>query len=96
MTIIVGACILELYLPGASSLKEKRSLLKPLLTQLRRRFEVAAAEVDHQDTWQSSSIAIATVANDTRHVYAVLERAAHWVDTDYRAVQVVDWNIELR
>ncbi len=94
--MIIGACTIQLYLPGVTSLKEKRRLLKPLLNQLRRTFEVAATEVDHQDTWQSAAIAIVTVANETGHSYAVLENAVHWIEEQYRAVQVIDWHVELR
>jgi len=94
--MVIGACTIELYLHGTVSLKEKRRQLKPLLAQLRRRFEVAAAEVDYQDTWQSAKIAIVTVANDSAHVYRVLEHAVHWIENEYLAVQLVDWAIELR
>jgi len=94
--MIVGACTIQLYLPGAHSLKDKRSVIRPLLNQLRRRFEVAAAEVDHQDLWQSAEIAIVTVANEAGHVYVILERAIHWIEDSYRQVEVVDWTTELR
>ena len=94
--MIVGACTIQLYLPGAHSLKDKRSIIRPLLNQLRRRFEVAAAEVDHQDLWQSAEIAIVTVANEAGHVYVILERAIHWIEDSYRQVEVVDWTTELR
>ena len=94
--MIVGACTIQLYLPGAHSLKDKRSVIRPLLNQLRRRFEVAAAEVDHQDLWQSAEIAIVTVANEAGHVYVILERAIHWIEDSYRQVEVVDWTTDLR
>lgn len=94
--MIIGACTLKLYLPGVASLKEKRHLLKPLLNQLRRQFELAVAEVDHHDVWQSATIAVVAVANESRHIYAVLEKAVHWVEDDYRAVDLLDWEIELR
>jgi hypothetical protein len=94
--MIVGACTIQLYLPGAHSLKDKRSVIRPLMNQLRRRFEVAAAEVDHQDLWQSAEIAIVTVANEAGHVYVILERAIHWIEDSYRQVEVVDWTTELR
>lgn len=94
--MIIGACTVQLYLPGVTSLKEKRGLLKPLLTQLRRRFEVAAAEIDRQDVWQSAEIALVAVANDTGHVHALLETAVHWIEDEYRAVSVTDWQTELR
>ncbi len=94
--MIIGACTIQLYLPGVASLKEKRGLLKPLLTQLRRRFDVAVAEVGHQDRWQSAAIAIVAVANETGHVYAVLENAVHWIEAEYRFLEITDWNVELR
>jgi hypothetical protein len=94
--MIIGACIVHLYLPGAFSLKDKRSMLKPLLHQLRRRFEVAVAEVGEQDTWQSTDVAIVAVSNASGHIYAVLEKAVHWIEDEYRVVQVMDWSVELR
>jgi hypothetical protein len=93
--MIIGLCTIELFIPGAASLKEKRRRLKPLLHQLRKRFEVAAAEVEHQDVWQSAVVAIVTVANESDHLYAVLDRAVRWVDEKYRDVDVVDWQVEL-
>jgi hypothetical protein len=95
-TMVVGACTIRLYLPGIASLKQKRSRIKPLLNQLRRRFEVAAAEVDAQDTWQTSGIAIVAVSNDAGHIYAILEHAVHWIEEQYHAVEILDWAIELR
>jgi len=94
--MVIGACTLHLYLPGVASLKEKRRVLKPLLNQVRRRFEVAAAETDHHDVWQSAEIAIVTVSNEPGHTYAVLEKAVHWVEDNAFQVQVVDWETELR
>ena len=94
--MIIGASTLHLHLAGVFSLKEKRSLIKPLLNQLRRRFEVAAAEVGNNDTWQTADVAIVIVANDSSHVYSVLDKAVRWVEEEYHAVELLDWNTELR
>ncbi|HOU13787.1 MAG TPA: DUF503 domain-containing protein [Anaerolineae bacterium] len=94
--MIIGACTIQLYLPGVFSLKEKRGLLKPLLAQLRRQFEVAAAEVGQNDTWQSAEIAVVAVSNNAGHIYAVLEKTVHWIEEEYRAVEIQDWAVELR
>jgi uncharacterized protein YlxP (DUF503 family) len=93
--MVIGACNVELYLPGNGSLKGKRSILKPLLTQLRRKFNLAAAEVAHNDAWQSAEVAFVTVANDPGRVHALLETAVHWIETHHPEVQVVDWEIEI-
>jgi len=93
--MVIGVCIVELHLPGNGSLKGKRSLLKPLLSRLRREFNLATAEVGSNDLWQSAEIAFVTVANDPGRIHAVLERAVRWIETYYPRVQVVDWEIEI-
>jgi uncharacterized protein YlxP (DUF503 family) len=93
--MIIGACTIELHLPGNGSLKGKRSILKPILARLRREFNLAAAEVAQNDVWQSAEIAFVTVANDLGRVHAVLERAVRWIETHHPEVQVVDWDIEV-
>ena len=93
--MIIGACSVELHLPGNGSLKGKRGILKPLLARLRREFNLAAAEVACHDSWQSAEVAFVTVANDPGRVHAVLERAVRWIETHHPEVQVVDWEIEI-
>lgn len=94
--MVIGVCVLQLYLPGVTSLKAKRSILKPLLHQLRRRFEVAAAEVNCHDVWQSAGVAIVAVANESGHIHQVLEKAVHWIEVHDPRVEVIDWQVELR
>ena len=93
--MVIGACTVELHIPGNGSLKGKRSVLKPLLSRLHREFNLATAEVGCNDVWQSAEVALVTVANDPGRVHAVLERVARWIDTHCPDVQVVDWQIEI-
>jgi uncharacterized protein YlxP (DUF503 family) len=93
--MVIGTCRVELHLPGNGSLKGKRGILKPLLTHLHREFNLATAEVGHNDAWQSAEIALTTVANDPGRVHGVLERAVHWIESHHPEVQVVDWEIEI-
>jgi uncharacterized protein YlxP (DUF503 family) len=93
--MVVGICRVELYLPGNGSLKEKRSRLKPLLTHLRREFNLAAAEIDLNDVWRSAAIGMATISNDAGQAHSVLEKAVHWVEHRHPGIQVVDWEIEV-
>lgn len=78
-----AALRVELRLPAAHSLKEKRGLLKPLVADLRRTFGVSVAEVDHQDLWQRATLGVAVVAPQAgqleRQVYA-LEKHLERVD----------------
>ena len=93
--MIIGACTVELYLPGNGSLKGKRSILKPLLLRLRKEFNLAAAEVAHHDVWQSAQIALVSVSNDVGHVQGLLEKAVRWIENHRPDLRVVDWQIEV-
>ena len=93
--MIIGACVIDLHLPGNTSLKGKRSILKPLLLRLRKEFNVSTAEVDHHDVWQSARIALVSVSTDASHVHGQLERAVHWIEAHYPNLNVVDWDIEV-
>ncbi len=93
--MVIGICRVELHLPGNSSLKGKRSRIKPILSRLRHEFNLATAEVGHNDVWQSAEIALVTVSNHTGRTHTVLERAVHWIEIHHPDVQVVDWSIEV-
>jgi uncharacterized protein YlxP (DUF503 family) len=94
--MVIGACRLQLHLPGCGSLKEKRARLKPLLARLHREFNVAAAEVDLHDVWQSAALAIVAVSTDAAHVQSALSHIVSWVEHNRPEVEVVDAQFELR
>ena len=93
--MIIGACSIELYIPGNTSLKGKRRILKPLISRIRREFNVAVAEVDHNDVWQSALIALVSVSNDQGHLHRLMDQGVRWIETHHPEVQVVDWQIEI-
>lgn len=69
----VGALELDVLFGDVHSLKQKRSVLRPVLAELRRRFEVAVAEAGHQDLHRRALIGVAAVAADTSHVQELLD-----------------------
>ena len=93
--MIIGALELDLYLPEVRSLKEKRSVLKSLLARLRNTFNVAAAEVDKQDVWQSAVIGVATVTNSTRHADQIMNNAIHRIEDNYPQLMIVNHTSEI-
>jgi uncharacterized protein len=60
----VGVITLELRLDDAHSLKDKRHFVKGLKDRLRTKFNVAVAEIGHQETWQRGLVAAVTVSPD--------------------------------
>ena len=78
----VGLLILELHLPEAHSLKDKRFTVRRIQDRLRARFNVAVAELDHQDLWQRSSIGVVSIASDhtvLEKIMQAVERESHQV-----------------
>ncbi|MDE0165513.1 MAG: DUF503 domain-containing protein [Bryobacterales bacterium] len=72
---VVGLLTLQLHIEHAHSLKEKRHVLKGLKDRLRNRFNVSVAEVDGQDTWQASVVAVVMVSRDRQRVQNQLAKA---------------------
>ncbi|HXW96440.1 MAG TPA: DUF503 domain-containing protein [Gemmatimonadales bacterium] len=70
----------ELHLENCQSLKDKRAILQSLKAELRRKLNVAVAEVDHQDLWQRAGIACVTVASERRVAEETLRAADRVVE----------------
>lgn len=64
----VGLLTLEIHIPDSRSLKDKRQVLRSLKDKLRARFNVAVAELDHQDTWQRSVVGVVSLSADQQHL----------------------------
>lgn len=76
--MFVGTLRLDLLLGEVHSLKQKRSLVRPVVAELRRRFDVAAAETGHLDLHRRAEVGVAVVAADAsrcREVLQACERA---------------------
>jgi uncharacterized protein len=69
----VGLLTLELQMPEARSLKDKRQVLRSLKDRLRGHFNVAVAELDFQDVWKSSVVGVVTLSNAEQHVEQSLQ-----------------------
>ena len=75
----VGWLEFDLLLGDVHSLKEKRSVIRPIIAELRRRFLVAAAESGNQDLHRRALIGMSAVAADHRHVVDLLDAAERLV-----------------
>ena len=70
---------LDLLLGDVHSLKEKRSIVRPIVAELRRRFDVAAAESGHLDLHRRAAVGVAVVAADGAHCRDVLDECERFV-----------------
>lgn len=69
----VGALELDVLLGDVHSLKQKRSTVRPLIAELRKRFDVSVAEAGNHELYRRALIGIAVVAADTAHVQDMLD-----------------------
>jgi len=92
--MLIASCELKLYLPGASSLKDKRQVIKSLLQKSKNKFNLAAAEVEAQDYLQTAVIGVVTVGNDYRFLESVMDKYLDFVES-YPNFSVTNYNIEI-
>jgi uncharacterized protein YlxP (DUF503 family) len=75
----VGTLSFDLLLGDVRSLKEKRSVVRPIVADLQRKFAVSAAEVGGQDLYRRAEIGLAVVSGDAGHLRDVLDRCERMV-----------------
>lgn len=85
---MVGLLHVEVYLPSAHSLKDKRSALDGLVGRLRSRFNVAVAQLNADEKWQRATVGIATIGDDRAYVDGLLKQVTEWLRR-YRLVELV-------
>jgi uncharacterized protein YlxP (DUF503 family) len=92
--LYVGVARLDLHLPEARSLKEKRSQTRSLLERIRARHQVLVIEADHQDLHQRSTFAICALSTDPVDVEARLQRVQRTVDDSFGGF-VLSWTVDV-
>ncbi len=84
--MVVASLTWELTLPGCSSLKQKRSVVRSLRDRLRTKFNVSVAETAFQDIHNHAALTIVLVSTDGRFADSVLEKADRLVEEHSSAV----------
>jgi uncharacterized protein YlxP (DUF503 family) len=93
--MIVGICTLTLEIAHSNSLKDKRRVVKSIVSRVRNQFNVSIAEVDAQDLWQSAVLGIACVSNDPARAHAILEKTVQMVGNTRFDAEIADYEIEI-
>ncbi|MGH2709773.1 MAG: DUF503 domain-containing protein [Actinomycetota bacterium] len=92
--MLVALSAFDLRIPGCTSLKEKRSVVKRLTQGIRGKFNVAVAEVDHQDQWQRATIGVSAVASEGYHLKKVAHEVERFVARQ-PAVEIIEHRMTL-
>ncbi|MDX2375222.1 DUF503 domain-containing protein [Microbacterium sp. LRZ72] len=85
----IGWIEFDLLLGDVQSLKQKRSILRPLVADLNRRTEAAAAEVGAHDLHRRALVGVSVVAGDAAHVRTVLDRAERAVAEEHPEITLL-------
>ena len=77
--MVIGLLSVELFIPHAQSLKDKRMVLRSIKDRLKK-FNVAVAEVEHQDVWQRAGLGVVAISTTTEHVDRELAAVADEIE----------------
>ena len=84
-----------LHVPESQSLKDKRQVVRSLLARLRNQFEVSAAEVARQDTWQIAVLGLAYVSGEARHAEEVVQHALRYIEESRPDLAITDVQVDV-
>ncbi len=93
--MIIAACRVYLVMSASDSVKEKRGVVKGLLTKIRSRFAVTAAEVEDSDDPTHSTIGFAVVSNSSAVANAVLDKVLAFIDKEQGDYEMLDDQTEI-
>jgi uncharacterized protein len=93
MATTVGLLHLELHVVQASSLKDKRQVIKSFKDRLANRFNVSVAEVDRLDNHRYAVLAVAMVSNDKQYIEGALQQIVRLAST-HRDMLLANSNVE--
>jgi len=89
----VAICILELHIPGKTSLKAKRQVVKGLIQRLRNRFNVSVTEVGNQDLWQRAELGMAIVCHNGAGADSIVQKIYAYVEQE-GDVEIISSKVE--
>ncbi len=90
----IGILKLVLFIQNSNSLKEKRMVLHSLKARLRNSFNVAITEIDDEDKWQRTTLAVVGVEKDRKNMNSILSRIINFVE-NFNSINLIDYEMEL-
>ena len=91
----IGILQLYLFLPGCTSLKEKRGRIKPLIARLHKEFNLSVCELERQDAWQEAVIGCALINNHEVLIQQTFGKIVAFTQTFYTEIELTQEKIEI-
>ena len=92
--MVVGISTIFLRIPGNTSLKGKRKVVKSVIARLQNTFNASVAETGANDSHQRAEIGLAFVGNDRRRVNSKLDKALNFIES-MQVVEIIDSEMEI-
>jgi uncharacterized protein YlxP (DUF503 family) len=94
--VFIGVARFEIFIPEATSLKDKRGVLRRILSVVTKKYNVSIAEVDYQDLWQRSALGISCVSGTMGQCRKILQEVEKAVGRNaVDGAEIVDRSIEV-
>ncbi|MDQ1277869.1 MAG: uncharacterized protein QG555_911 [Thermodesulfobacteriota bacterium] len=94
LEMVVGAGLVDLWIPACRSLKEKRSVLAKIVKRTQNTFNVSIAEVGDNDSWKQAKIGFCVVGNDRRYINAKVDHIFNYIE-EMGIAQVISSHLEI-
>lgn len=91
--MVYSVLVLEIKLSGCHSLKQKRNLIKPLISRLHKEFNISVAEIDKNDIWDESVIACGLITNEKGIADVQLNSVLRFIEKYWRDIEIVNYSI---
>lgn len=92
--MFVGIAKIDILIPGNSSLKGKRKVIRSIIDRTKNRFNVSVAEVDDNTLWQRSKLGITLVGPERKYINSLLNRL---IDSIYGSnlVEILNTDVDI-
>ena len=92
--MILGVCTIELYIPGANSLKDKRKVIKSIIQRIRNKYKVSICELYEQDIWRRAVLGISCISNDKNIIFKTFSGIEKFIE-EGGELQISDLRTEI-
>ena len=92
---IICTVLFQFYIPSSHSLKDKRSIIKPIIHRLHREFNISISEVEKMDAWNEAILVCAHVSNDKNFSQSYIHKIKAFIIKYFNNIDLMDTRIEI-
>lgn len=87
--MIVGICKVSLYAQWVKTLKEKRMIIKSIISKIKNKFNVSISEVECQDIHEKIVIGFTCISNEVSHADSIIDNVLNFIEWNTEA-EIID------